>query len=182
MHPPLIPLSKFLALVLRHRPQQIGLSLDPQGWAQVNELLEKANRAGIPLTRELLAEIVESNDKKRYAFSPDGLKIRASQGHSLPVDLGLEPVAPPEILFHGTACHNLDSIKAQGLLRRQRTHVHLSPDEGTAIRVGQRHGAPVVLRIRAAQMARDGYVFYRSANGVWLTEQVLPAYIDFPEG
>lgn len=175
-------LSRFLSYVLRHNPDAIGLTLDRQGWAKVDELLERARAAGVPLDRATLRRVVAENDKQRFALSPDGERIRARQGHSIPVDLGLPPVQPPEFLYHGTARPNLPSIRRQGLLRGKRHHVHLSPDEATALQVGRRHGEPVVLRIRAGEMHRDGYRFYLTENRVWLTEHVPPRYIDFPDG
>lgn len=180
MDPKLVRLSKFLSLVLRHDPGTIGITLDPNGWVPVDELLSAAARAGTSITREQLDEVVATNDKKRFAFSPDGTRIRASQGHSLEVDLGLDPVEPPERLFHGTATRSVESIRAEGLIRQSRQHVHLSPDEETATRVGQRHGKPVVLIVRAGQMHRDGHAFYRSDNGVWLTASVPPEYLEIP--
>ncbi|GAK57491.1 probable RNA 2'-phosphotransferase [Candidatus Vecturithrix granuli] len=180
MQPSLVKLSKFLSFVLRHNPASIGLSLDPAGWAQVDELVMAARKAGKPLTQELLRHIVTQNDKQRFSLSTDGQKIRANQGHSLAVDLGLEPLTPPDALFHGTATRFLPSIQKEGLLPGGRLHVHLSPDEQTAIKVGQRHGKPVVLNIQAARMAACGYQFYRSANGVWLTNRVPVEFIMFP--
>jgi putative RNA 2'-phosphotransferase len=180
MHKKLVEISKFLSLVLRHRPAKIGLSLDDGGWAQVDDLLAAAQRAGVSLDRDTLQQVVAQNDKQRFAFSADHSKIRANQGHSIPVDLGLEPLAPPELLFHGTATRFLASIKAQGLIPRGRQYVHLSPDEPTAIKVGQRHGQPIVLTIQAGRMYAAGLTFYRSANGVWLTDKVLVEYIIFP--
>ena len=176
----LIKLSRFLSLVLRHKPGVIGLSLDRGGWADVAELLSAAQRAGVPLTPDVLRQIVAEDDKQRYLFSEDGRRIRASQGHSIPVDLGLESVMPPEVLFHGTAQRFLDSIRQQGLVPRGRQHVHLSSDEATALKVGQRHGEPVVLIVQAKRMQADNLRFYRSANGVWLTEKVPIEYIVFP--
>ncbi len=176
----LVKISKFLSLVLRHRPDKIGLRLDEGGWAGVDELLAAANRAGVPLTRGRLQQVVEQNDKQRFAFSPDGGKIRASQGHSISVDLGLESLEPPPVLYHGTATRFLDSIRQKGLLPGNRTLVHLSSDAGTATKVGQRHGKPVVLEVASGQMHADGYKFYRSANGVWLTNQVPAKYLRFP--
>jgi putative RNA 2'-phosphotransferase len=181
MKPNLVKISKFLSLVLRHQPETIGLHLDAQGWADVEELLAKARQGPQPLTREVLEEVVATNDKKRFAFSVDGTKIRASQGHSIEVDLALAPQAPPEILYHGTADRNLPSIRASGLLKGKRQHVHLSLDEQTATKVGQRHGRPVVLTIRTGEMHCQGHVFFCSANGVWLTDSVPPAFIAFPE-
>jgi putative RNA 2'-phosphotransferase len=132
------------------------------------------------LTRPLLQQVVDTNDKKRFALSADGSKIRASQGHSVAVELGLPPQEPPEMLYHGTATRSLDSIRATGLHSASRQHVHLSADEATAVKVGQRHGKPVVLRVRAGAMHRAGLEFFLSANGVWLTDQVPPEYIEFP--
>ncbi len=177
----LIKISKFLSLVLRHKPETIGLSLDQGGWAQVDELLAVANRAGVSLDKELLQQVVEQNDKQRFAFNQDHLRIRANQGHSIPVVLDLESLLPPELLFHGTATRFITSIKRQGLIPKGRRHVHLSPDELTAVNVGQRHGKSIVLTIQASLMYEHGFQFYRSANGVWLTEKVPVEYIIFPE-
>lgn len=179
----LVRISKFLSLVLRHKPGTIGLSLDQGGWARVDELIVASKRSGVPLDERLLRKVVEQNDKQRFALSEDGLRIRASQGHSIPaVDLGLEPLAPPEFLYHGTATRFLKSIKRQGLVPGDRNQVHLSPDEGTAVRVGKRHGKPVVLTVRAGQMYANGFTFFLSANGVWLVEKVPVEYIVFPVG
>lgn len=174
-------LSKFLSLVLRHRPETIGLTLDEGGWADVDELLVKSQSRQVNLDPATLRFIVEHNDKQRFAFSDDSTKIRASQGHSLPVRLGLEAKQPPKLLYHGTATRNLDSIKAQGLLKGARHHVHLSEDEDTARKVGMRYGTPVVLRIDAERMYQDGTEFYQSENGVWLTETVASHYVVFKE-
>jgi len=176
----LVSISKFLSRVLRHHPEAIGLSLDPEGWAGVEQLLVQARRHGVALTPELLHEVVEQNDKQRFAFDEGKRRIRANQGHSIPVDLGLEPQQPPDILYHGTAAANIAAIRERGLVPGQRNHVHLSMDEMTAARVGGRHGSPVVLRIRAALMYAAGYRFYLSANGVWLTENVPTQYLDLP--
>jgi putative RNA 2'-phosphotransferase len=164
--------------VLRHKPEAIGLELDREGWASVDELLVCAARDGKQLTREKLQEIVEIDDKKRFSLSDDSELIRANQGHSLKIDLGLEPLEPPETLYHGTATRFLQSILREGLEPRNRHHVHLSGEQETAVKVGQRHGAPVVLRIAAQQMQAEGYSFYCSANGVWLVEEVPPAYLE----
>jgi putative RNA 2'-phosphotransferase len=179
MHPPLVRVSKFLSLVLRHDPEKIGLTLDAAGWAEVDELIAAAARSGVDLDRETLARVVAENDKQRFALSPDGRRIRANQGHSVDVDLGLEPRTPPERLFHGTASRFVDSIRASGLHAASRAHVHLSADAETARTVGQRHGTPVVLTIAAGRMHRDGRLFFRSANGVWLTDAVPAEYIGF---
>jgi putative RNA 2'-phosphotransferase len=172
-----IKISKFLSLVLRHKPEHIGLTLDEAGWASVEELIQGASNKGFHLTPELIAEVVAKNDKQRFSLSADGNRIRANQGHSIPVDLKLEPVEPPGVLFHGTATRFLDSILKNGLKPGSRQHVHLSPDEATAIKVGQRHGKPVVLQIDSSSMQADGHVFYRSENNVWLTLHVPIKYI-----
>ncbi len=173
--------SKFLSLVLRHDPGRIGLELDHAGWASVEQLLRLANESGHPLSPDALHEIVETNEKRRFAFSEDGLRIRASQGHSIGVDLGLEPVEPPEQLYHGTATRNLNSIRRAGLVSGNRQHVHLSADPEAAQRVGSRHGKPVVLVVESGRMQRCGSTFLLSANGVWLTDHVPPHEITFPE-
>ena len=170
-------LSKFLSLVLRHRPERAGLELDDAGWADVDELVARARVAGVPLTREALVDVVETNDKQRFALSEDGRRIRANQGHSIPVDLGLRPLAPPQRLYHGTTDRAVAAIRREGLTPRGRQHVHLSPDEETARAVGRRHGAPVVLEVDASRMARDGHVFLLAASGVWLTDHVPPGYL-----
>lgn len=166
--------SKFLSYVLRHKPESIGLGLDPEGWASISELIDKAS---IPITLELLNEVVTTNDKKRFAISSDGLFIRANQGHSIKVDLGLEPKEPPEFLYHGTATRFLTSIKEKGLVPKNRQYVHLSIDQETAVKVGQRHGKPVVLTIPALQMHKHGHQFFQAQNGVWLTDNVPKEYI-----
>lgn len=170
--------SRFLSLVLRHRPDLIGLSLDDAGWAEIDALvaLSQSHR---PLTRALIETVVATSDKQRFAISADGLRIRANQGHSIAVDLALDVVAPPVHLYHGTAARFVEAIRREGLSRRRRHHVHLSADVQTATRVGARRGKPVVLVIRAAAMAAAGHVFHRSANGVWLTDAVPAAFIDF---
>ena len=177
MNTHVVSTSKFLSLILRHQPEKIGLSLDANGWANINDLLRLSAAKGRPLTRARLDEVVETNDKQRFMLNEDRSMIRASQGHSVSVDLGLSAMAPPPVLFHGTATRFLESIQTQGLLKGSRQHVHLSPDESTAIRVGQRHGKPVVLRIAAGRMQLEGHKFYRSANGVWLTDHVPPIFI-----
>ncbi len=161
--------SKYLSYILRHKPDSIGLELDPEGWANIDELLAKAD---IALTRDVLFETVANNDKKRFAISPDRAFVRANQGHSIKVDLGLEPVEPPEFLYHGTATRFLDSIMKEGLLPQNRQYVHLSPDTETAISVGKRHGKPVILKIHAQDMHSAGQNFFQAANGVWLTPEV----------
>jgi putative RNA 2'-phosphotransferase len=176
----LIKTSKYLSLVLRHKPEEIGLVLDGQGWADIGELIEKAGKHGMALTRELIAEVVAISDKQRFAIDDSGRRIRANQGHSVDVDLGLAPSEPPPVLFHGTGETSLAAIRTEGLKAGQRQHVHLSPDKDTAIRVGRRHGRPVVLRIAAGRMRESGHVFFLSTNGVWLTEAVPVQFIEFP--
>jgi putative RNA 2'-phosphotransferase len=175
-----VSISKFLSLVLRHNPGAIGLSLDAEGWVAIDELLAAADRHGNPIRREELDEVVATNDKKRFCVSADGRRIRANQGHSVEVELGLAPVEPPELLYHGTVERFLDAIRREGLVRGNRHHVHLSADRETAGRVGQRRGRPVILVVEAGRMQRDGYRFYRSENGVWLADAVPAEYVDFP--
>lgn len=178
----LVRVSKFLSLVLRHEPGAIGLDLDENGWADIDELIRLAGARGRHLTRPLVEQVVAENDKKRFAISEDGRRIRANQGHSVAVDLGLPPAEPPERLYHGTATRFLASIAAEGLRAGDRQHVHLSADEPTAILVGQRHGRPAVLVVHAREMAAAGHRFYRSANGVWLTDRVPATFLTFPPG
>jgi putative RNA 2'-phosphotransferase len=170
-------ISKFLSLVLRHQPQLIGITLNEQGWVSVDELLQQAKKHGQLITMEVLNHVVETNAKKRFAFSADKKQIRASQGHSVEVELGYEPQVPPKILYHGTGSQSVESILKTGLERRNRQHVHLSADTDTAIKVGSRHGKPVVLSVLAGEMHGKGYVFYLSANGVWLTDEVPAAFL-----
>lgn len=172
-----VRISKFLSLVLRHQPEKIGLTLDDNGWTDVDVLLEKLAATEIPLSRETLNHIVATNPKKRFAFNNASDKIRACQGHSIEVNLGYTPQQPPEILYHGTAINNLESITKYGLEKRSRTHVHLSATTDTAINVGSRHGKPFVLEVLAAKMHNDGYHFFLSENGVWLTDSVPPEYL-----
>jgi len=181
MEPHLVRISKFLSRVLRHRPQEAGLTLDAHGWADVDAVLLGAQRRGLALDRATLLLVVAENDKQRFALSPDGQRIRANQGHSLPVDLELQALAPPDVLYHGTAAQFLESIRREGLRRGRRQHVHLSLDASTAARVGGRRGTAIVLTVQAARMNADGHVFFRSANGVWLTDHVPVAYLSFPE-
>jgi putative RNA 2'-phosphotransferase len=172
--------SKFLSLILRHEPERVGLSLGDAGWIGVDELLRAVNQHGIPLTLDQLKHIVATSDKKRFALSDDGLRIRASQGHSIDVDLQYEPQEPPELLYHGTATRSLDSIRKDGLLRMERHDVHLAAETKVTLQVGGRHGKPVLLVIRAKEMRQAGHVFRRSANSVWLVNQVPPQFIEFP--
>ncbi len=174
-------ISKFLSLVLRHRPETIDVEPDHSGWVRVDVLLRGCREVGRAMSFEQLQEVVATNDKKRFEFSADGAMIRASQGHSINVDLGYSAADPPEILYHGTAAGNIKAIKAQGLVKRQRHHVHLSPDAETAESVGRRYGRPIVLKVRAADLAAAGAEFFLSTNGVWLTDCVGPEYLQFPE-
>lgn len=176
----LVSTSKFISLVLRHQPDKIGLHLDGNGWAEIDELLQLAGKAGKNISRALLDEVVADNDKQRFVISDDGKRIRANQGHSINIDLALDPVVPPAVLYHGTATRFLQSIRKQGLLHGNRQHVHLSLERGTATNVGQRHGFPVILEIDAARMHADGHLFYVSKNGVWLCHEVPVSYITFP--
>jgi len=169
--------SKFLSLVLRHQPELIGLRLAESGWTPIDDLLERAQAAGRPLTRALLQEIVDTSDKQRFAISPDGLRIRANQGHSVAVDLGLRPQTPPPQLFHGTASRFLASILRGGLVKGSRHHVHLSTDPAVAGAVGRRYGELVLLQIDAQAMHVQGQPFYRADNGVWLTDAVPPQFL-----
>ena len=173
----LVRISKTLSKHLRHDPRGIGLTLEAGGWVTVVTLLKALGRKGFSLSHSDLEEVVRQNDKQRFAFDETGTRIRASQGHSVSVDLGLTPLEPPELLFHGTTSAALDSVMATGLQRMRRQHVHLSVDTDTAQRVGSRHGQAVILRVAALTMHEAGHVFYRSANGVWLTDHVPPAFL-----
>ncbi len=174
-------LSKFLSFVLRHKPDAIGLTLSADGWVNIDELIEKAAAAGTRFERDDLLHVVVTSDKKRFSVSEDGLRIRAAQGHSISVELGLMPQEPPAVLYHGTATRFLDSIRSQGLKPQARRQVHLSIDEATAQRVGQRHGKPIVLRVNARAMHAAGVRFYRADNGVWLTDEVPPEFLTVDE-
>ena len=170
-------LGRFLSLVLRHNPQAAYVQIDAHGLVEVDALLKGCCRAGKSLDRETLERIVQENNKQRYSFNEDHRKIRANQGHSLPVDVELRSAKPPAILYHGTAARFLDSILSQGITRQSRQFVHLSSDSETARQVGSRHGNPVVLHIDAAAMEHNGIPFYLSQNGVWLCKQISTAYI-----
>ena len=172
--------SKFLSLVLRHKPEEIGLALDSEGWALIDELIKLANATGQNFDRQTIEMIVSTSDKQRFALSQDGQRIRANQGHSVNVSLGLKPVIPPDTLYHGTASRFLSSIHLDGLHSAQRQHVHLSSNAEVAELVGARHGVPVVLIIDAKAMSGHGHLFYLSQNGVWLTETVSANYIRDP--
>ena len=170
-------ISKFLSLILRHNPKKANLSLDTAGWASVSELLGNLEATRYSINFEQLKEIVDKNDKKRFQISDDSLRIRASQGHSINIDLQLTPKEPPTVLFHGTATRFVDAINQQGLKAGSRNHVHLSTNIDTALAVGQRYGKPVLLKIDAKTMHEQGVEFYLSENGVWLTEHVSTKYI-----
>lgn len=171
--------SKFLSLVLRHSPEKIGLKLDENGWADVDELILKCSKKGQKLDAVLLDYVVENNDKKRFAYNEDKTKIRASQGHSISVELNLNEAEPSEFLYHGTVAKFLENIKKKGLQKMSRQHVHLSKDRETAIKVGGRRGVPQILTVRSGAMYKDGFKFYLSENNVWLTDQVPAKYIEF---
>jgi putative RNA 2'-phosphotransferase len=173
----LTQISKFLSYILRHKPDAIGIKLDPNGWASVDELLLKSRDSGTEISREDFFAVVEQNDKKRFSLSDDKQQIRAAQGHSIGIDLALEPQTPPEHLFHGTATRFLESIMKKGINSGARQKVHLSLNEETALKVGQRHGKPIVLMIKALEMHRQGFKFYLADNGVWLTDIVPTEFI-----
>lgn len=168
--------SKYMSLILRHKPETIGISLDEHGWANVEELI-----AGIARNNEfnmdILEEIVRTDEKQRYSFNEDKTQIRANQGHSIPVDVELEEQVPPDILWHGTGEKYVSSIDKEGLIPKSRLYVHLSKDKETAVKVGSRHGNPVMYKIHAKRMYEDGYKFYLSVNGVWLTKEVPVKYL-----
>lgn len=173
--------SKFLSLILRHKPEVIDISLDEHGWARVEDVITGISRTR-ECSRELLEEIVRTDSKQRYSFNEDKTLIRANQGHSLPVDVQLAVVKPPEILWHGTGEKYVSSIDKTGLIPKSRLYVHLSGDKETAFSVGKRHGKPVVYRVLALKMQEEGYVFYRSENGVWLTKEVPAGYLEKEQG
>ncbi|MFI9808336.1 RNA 2'-phosphotransferase [Streptomyces sp. NPDC052301] len=170
--------SKYLSKHLRHQPERIGLAPDPGGWVEIDALITAAAAHGFRFTREELDHVVAANDKQRFMI--EGTRIRANQGHSIDVDLGLPPTPPPPYLYHGTVARTLGAIRAEGLKPMSRHAVHLSADRETATRVGARRGRPVVLTVDAGAMHRDGHVFHVSANGVWLTQAVPPRYLRFP--
>lgn len=169
--------SKFISLILRHKPDVIGITLDEHGWANVDELIAGVSKTH-PLTMSMLEQIVAEDEKQRYSFNEDKTLIRANQGHSIPVDVELEEKEPPEILFHGTGEKYVDSISKEGLIPKSRLYVHLSADEETAVKVGQRHGKPVVFMVKSGEMHRNGFKFYCSVNGVWLTKNVPVEYLE----
>jgi putative RNA 2'-phosphotransferase len=170
-------ISKFLSFVLRHNPESIGLKLDENGWAETKDLLEKMNAKAFKVTAEMLDHIVATNNKQRFSFNETKTKIRASQGHSIDVELNLKATKPPQYLYHGTGEKYVNSILLTGLEKRNRQHVHLSKDIETAINVGQRHGKPKVFIVEAGQMGVDGFLFYLSDNGIWLIDNVPVRYL-----
>ena len=168
--------SKFISLILRHKPETIGISLDEHGWANIDELICGVSKTHL-LTMEILERIVTEDEKQRYSFNEDKTLIRANQGHSIPVDVELEEVQPPEFLYHGTGEKYVESIDKQGLIPKSRLYVHLSPDEDTARKVGSRHGKPVIYIVKSGEMYRNREKFFRSVNGVWLTKNVAVQYL-----
>lgn len=173
-------LSKFISMILRHKPEVIGITLDEHGWADVDELIKGINETGeeIEFSKDTLETIVKTDKKQRYSFSQDRTLIRANQGHSIPVDVELEKKEPPKVLYHGTGSRFVKSIQEQGLLPMERLYVHLSIDVKTATNVGKRHGTPVIFQVNAEQMQKDGYDFFQSVNGVWLTKEVPAKYLE----
>ncbi len=169
--------SKFIALILRHKPETIGITLDEHGWANVDELIEGISKT-YPIDMAALEEIVATDNKQRYSFNEDHTLIRANQGHSIQVDVELRKVSPPEILYHGSAEKYEDLIDEQGLIPKSRLYVHLSNDYETAANVGKRHGRPVIYKVKSGQMEQDGYDFFLSKNGVWLTKAVPVQYLE----
>ncbi|MCK5903063.1 MAG: RNA 2'-phosphotransferase [Cocleimonas sp.] len=168
--------GKFISLILRHHPENINLSLDPSGWVSVDQLLRGMQQQGHAITQEQLEELVAGNDKQRYGFNADKTRIRANQGHSVKIDLQLESIKPPDLLYHGTASRFMKAIQQQGLQKLRREHVHLSTDKNTAWNIGSRHGLPIILKIYADVMYQAGFEFYCSDNGVWLTEHIPTSY------
>lgn len=174
-------ISKFLSLILRHKPETVGVELDANGWTEIDTLLQKMSQAGTRVDREQLDYVVATNNKKRFAISPCGNRIRANQGHSLEVDLAYEPTTPPDKLFHGAPENIISLVRETGLQRMQRHHVHLNSAAEPCVHVAARRGKPVILEIDARQMHEEGYEFFVSENQVWLTDHVPPKFISFPE-
>lgn len=178
MNPADVRLSKFLARILRHAPESVGLTLDQEGWADLGAVVEAARKRRLAVGLQDVVDVVATNDKQRFALSGDHERIRAVQGHSAPVvQRRFDPVSPPEWLWHGTTERNVEAILAEGLKPGRRHHVHLSTDRATALRVGRRHGRPVLLEVAAGRMAREGYAFHQAENGVWLTKSVPATYL-----
>ena len=173
----LVRLSKFLCVVLRHDPSAAGIEVNEHGWARADAIIEAFSRRG-PFDRETLEEIVRNDNKSRYAFSADGSMIRCNHGHTIRVDLELPASRPPEYLLHGTGDVCVSSIDREGLRPGARMYVHMTDDERMAVSVGARHGRPVVYRVKSGAMARDGFEFFQSASGIWLTEHVPAEYIE----
>lgn len=173
-------LSKFISMILRHKPQVIGITLDEHGWADVDELIKGINETGeeVEFSKATLETIVKTDKKQRYSFSQDRTLIRANQGHSIPVDVELKKKEPPKVLYHGTGVKSVKAIQEQGLLPMERLYVHLSTDVETATNVGKRHGTPVIFKVNAEQMQKDRYDFFQSVNGVWLTKEVPAKYLE----
>ena len=170
-------ISKYLSLVLRHKPEQIGITLDKNGWTDIHQLILQSNTNGFELDEAIIFEVVATSDKQRFAISEDGTNIRANQGHSIAVDLELVSLVPPDFLLHGTAARFLDSILINGLSKMSRQHVHLTGNSDSAMTVGARYGQPILLRIDSKSMSKKGHTFYKSENGVWLVSAVPPEYI-----
>ena len=168
--------SRYLSLILRHKPEVIGITLDEHGWANVDELIAGVSKTH-PIDMAVLEQIVSEDEKQRYSFNEDRTLIRANQGHSIPVDVELDEKIPPEILYHGTGEKYVNSIDKEGLIPKSRLYVHLSSNEETAYKVGQRHGKPVIYIVKSGEMYRDGYKFFRSVNNVWLTKNVPVQYL-----
>jgi putative RNA 2'-phosphotransferase len=173
----LVTVSKYLSKHLRHQPEALGLTLEPGGWVCIDTLLQAAADNGFRISYDEFLECVETNDKQRFSIDDSGDRVRANQGHSVAVDLQLDPKEPPGQLYHGTVERFLESIEAQGLLKGRRQHVHLSLDRATATKVGARRGKPIILIVDAAGMHLAGHVFYVSTNGVWLTDRVPPQFL-----
>lgn len=174
----LIKTSCYISMLLRHKPQAAGLTLDEHGWADAGELIKGVSEHKAPLTMEELEYIVDTDDKGRYSFNEDKTLIRANQGHSIPVDVELDEITPPDVLWHGSAEKYAGSIAEKGLIPKSRLYVHLSSDYETAVTVGKRHGTPVVYQVNAVEMGKDGYKFFVSKNGVWLTKEVPVKYLE----
>ena len=175
-------ISKFLSLLLRHKPETVGLMIDANGWTSVSELIEKVSfyHKNWLFTMSVLEQVVAENDKKRFSFNADKTMIRAAQGHSVAIDIAVAAVVPPDVLYHGTASTNVESIMKQGLVKGKRQHVHLSKDEETATKVGTRHGKPIIFAIKTLPMQVDGVLFYLADNGVWLVDEVAAKYLELP--
>lgn len=169
--------SRFISMILRHKPEAVGITLDEHGWASVEALISGVKQTS-PFSMEILEEIVETDEKQRYSFNEDKSKIRANQGHSVKVDVELQTMEPPQFLYHGTGQKYAESIDENGLVSKSRLYVHLSEDIDTAVTVGSRHGKPVVYRVKSEKMQEDGYVFYKSVNGVWLVKSVPAEYLE----